>query len=489
MAEESSLVAAAKNTTYAEGAKFPTDEDQSRLNNYDYYSKLFMGEHFDAFNIKIDDPDWTKSYGKLRYVMVNFAGLISKICADMLYSEPVTPVVPDGDQDFIEKLWFENQLNIQLYESALSNSYFGDALFKLRIDKRTPNEKPTIIIEDITPRIYFPDVNGFNVRKAPEITDLAWKFKKEGDNTTEYLRKEIHNLKDNTLTNKVYVLENGILKSEENISMLGIPGLKSVQKTNIDRSLLVHVPNWKTGERYFGITDYYDLDSLFFGINNRMTKSDNILDKHSDPILMVPQGVLDSKGNVKKKALGVIEIEDGADGKPEYIVWDASLENAFKHIEKMVEFIYLTGEISPDILGLGKGVSDSGRALKFKLMRTIAKVARKKLYYDRAIKEVLHVAQILAKEWGVEVQGTKLKGKPVVPELKWQDGLPIDENEQIETESKAIDAGITTKKAASQRVYGLDEASAEKLQNEVSKETKIDLPKMNNEPNFGKPKK
>jgi hypothetical protein len=235
----------------------------------------------------------------------------------------------------------------------------GDALFKVRIGKRhptNPKEKPTVIIEDISPTIYFPDVDQFNVRQDPEKKELAWTFTR-GDNS--YLRKEIHY--SGRIENKVYRMEDGKIKEEVGLEILGIPDLKPVVETKIDDSLLIHVPNWKTGRRYWGISDYFDLDSLFYAINNRMTKTDNILDKHSDPILAVPEGILDENGQVKKAKLGMVEIPAGVgeEGKPEYIVWNASLDNAFKEIEKLVEMFFMISETSPDILGMGQGQAES----------------------------------------------------------------------------------------------------------------------------------
>lgn len=463
---------------------FPTTADQYRLNDYDYYRNLFLGHHFEAFRIKIDDERYNRAYNKLRYVMVNFAGLISKVMADMLFTEPIVVKVPDGDQDFIDGLWYENKMDMQCYESALSNSYYGDALFKLRVGKRSANdEDSSIIIEDTTPKIYFPKLDGFNVRAEPSEVDLAWTFRV---GNLVYLRKEIHT--PGKIVNKVYRMEGNKVMEEVDPSVVGI-GLKPEEETGIDELMVVHTPNWKTGDRHFGLSDYHDLDSLFYAINNRMTKVDNILDKHGDPILSVPPGILDDKGQVKKKALGVIEVEPGTEGKPEYIVWDASLDSAFKEIEKTLEFMYLVGEIAPDLLGMGQGVSESGRALKFKLMRTLAKTQRKRLYYDYAIKEVLYRAQVLAKEHGLKINGKTLQGDPVVPEIDWKDGLPIDTHEQQDDEIKAIDAGITSKKAAIMRLYNVDEKAADKMLADIDKEKPaITLPTMNlggkpNDPN------
>ena len=456
--------------------EFPYPDSINRINYYKYYEKLFIGDHFGAFAYYIQDEKYNAQYQKLRYVMANFAGLVSKVVADFLFSEPISAKVPDGDQDFVDALWRENNLDTQLYEAALSNSYFGDDLFKLRIGKRNPYDpKATVIIEEVTPQIYFPRVNGFNVREVPPRQELAWTFHV---NDKKYLRKEIH--EGGTIYNEVYAMEGTKIVAQADVSVLGIPGLMPMVNTGINEPLLVHIPNWKTGNRYFGISDYHDLDALFFAINNRLTKVDNILDKHSDPILMVPPGVLDDKGRVNKKALGVIEVQEGETGKPEYIVWDASLENAFKEIEHLVDKLLMTAEISPDAFGMGKGQSDSGRALKYKLLRTIAKAARKKLYFDSKIKEVLFTAQKLAKVWNLEVGGKKLQGEPMPVELKWNDGIPVDEREQAEVESIKIDAGVQSKKGAIMNIDQVDEKSAEEKLAEIEKETPaVEVPTMN----------
>jgi len=115
-----------------------------------------------------------------------------------------------------------------------------------------------------------------------------------------------------------------------------------------------------------------------YAVNNRMTKNENILDKHSDPILALPEGVLDEQGNIRKDKLQLFTIPDNEMGskpaKPEYITWDASLDNSFKQIDKLIEFLYMTSETSPAVFGMDKqGAAESGRALKLRLMRTIAK--------------------------------------------------------------------------------------------------------------------
>lgn len=459
--------------------KYPHADSKGRLEKYQHYTRLFEGEHFDAFSIKVDDPKFSKYYQQLRYIAVNFAGLTSKIIADFLFSEAPTFKAEDGDQEFIEGLVKDNNLHIQNYESALGNSYLGDAVYKIRLGKRNTNdEKSSIIIEDIPPSIYFPHLDPFNVRANPKTEELSWMFEHA---TKKYVRQEIHT--PGMIEYHMYELQEEKLirelTPEQVKDELGISGWVTSEETGIDRNLIVHIPNWKTGKDYFGKSDYYDLESIFYAINNRITMTDNILDKHSDPILAVPEGVLDEDGNVAKEKLNMIEIPDGLkgqEGKPEYIVWNASLENAFKEIETLVEFMFMVSETSPDILGMGKGISDSGRALKLKLLRTIAKASRKKLYYDRGLKEVLYISQLMAKKWGVEVAGKKLQGEPVYPEIIWKDGLPVDEREAIENETMRIDSGLTSRKDSLVRLDGLDDEMAERKAKEIDDENKIDLP-------------
>lgn len=468
--------------------KFPYPSEEQRLKDYDYYEKLFMGDHFNAFTIKAGSEQWSREYAKLRYITCNFAGLVSKVAADLLFIESPKISVQDGDQKFLDALMSDNKLRVQNYESAIGNSYFGDAVFKVRVGLKSPKDSDSsVIIDQISPKIYFPTIDPNNVKGDPIDQELAWVVT-IGDN--KYLRKEIHT--PGLIENQVFLLEgdniNGYeIKQREDLAILGIAGLADSQETGIDRSLLIHIPNWRPGMCHYGMSDYNDLDSVFFAINNRMTKMDNVLDKHSDPILALPEGVLDENGKVKRSALGLFVRPDGQDktADPAYVTWDANLESAFKQIDKLVEMMFMMSETSPDVLGMGQGQAASGRALKLKLLRTLAKVGRKQLYYREGIIEALYVAQLMAKAHDVSVDGVKLTKDPVKPEVSWKTGLPVDQTEMLTDETMALDAGITSKSDAIQRVYDVEEDVAEELLKEIALENP--LPVISGAPSsFGK---
>lgn len=473
--------------------KFPYKDEINRLQDYDYYERLFLGKHFEAFRVRIDSEIWTREYGKMRYIVANFAGLVSKIVADLLFIEPPKINVPDGDQDYIDDLVLENKLRVQNYESAIQNSYFGDQLYKLRVGKRHENDTDSaVIIEQVTPRIYFPRIDPNNVKGTPLSQELAWIVKLADK---KYLRKEIHT--PGFIRNEVWIVEGDDnsgyeIKGAADLTVLGIPGLQEEEATGIERSCLIHIPNWRPGNRHYGLSDYQDLESIFFAINNRITKVDNILDKHSDPILAIPEGILDKDGKVKRSKLGLVERPEGADQStdPKYITWDANLDSAFKQIDKLVEFLYMMSETSPDVLGMGSGQEQSGRALKLKLLRTIAKTQRKQLYYTDGLQEVIFVAQLLAKEHGIKSSdGKVLQGDPTRPDIVWSDGIPKDMTEAITNEVAAVDAGLTSKSDAIQRLYDVEESSAEEILKEIKDENKLNMPAVAvtaNANNFGK---
>lgn len=441
---------------FTKAETFPYPTEQKRLQNYTHYDLLLHSKHYEAFAIKAD-KGFTERYAALRYVVANFNALVAKVSADMLFGEKIT--VDAGDsQDFVEALIQENNLHTQLWESAASNAALGDAVFKIR----TKNGE--IIAEDTDPSIYFPHYDNCNPRKKPERQELAWTNQIED---TDYLIREVH---------EVGRIITTVHKLEEQSSMAGkkIGDELSVQTYNqlagtnyearvdvpVDDMLLFHIPNSRLrGNRnFFGHSDFMELETLQFALNNRITKNDNILDKHSDPIIAVPEGVLDENGNVRKEALSMIEISDDS-SKPEYITWNANLDAAFKQIEKLVEFMYMVSETSPDVLGMGQGQAESGRALKMRLIRTIAKAMRKRRYYEHGLKNMFRIAQELGTK-GYTAGGEKTsKVEPI--DIAWGDGVVNDTREMTEEAILKVEAGLMTPKTAAMELEGWDEEKAE----------------------------
>lgn len=449
------------------GKKLPLDS--KRINQYGTYQKLLKGEHFEAYSVQ--SKEFSESYEKLRYITANFAGLVAKINGDFLFGEELQ-IKGDKNTEWMKNLWFESKMKVKTYESALQNSAKGDSVFRIYVRQ---NE---VRIQKINPNLYFPKIKGIGIEPEAQEHNLIWKETYTiGKDEVTYLVVEKHTA--GFVETEVYKMKDKV-EVGESVSMDKFNAstgnkYKSKIETGIDKPLVVHIPNYVLDDDYFGTSDFVDIFNLNFALNNRLTKNDNILDKHSDPILALPEGVLDEDGNVRKEAMGMIEMAEGSTQKPEYIVWNANLDAAFKQIDQLVKFLFLFSETSPDTFGLNEGgQAESGRALKLRLLRTIAKISRKRLYYDQGLKEVLIVAQKLAKKKGYTVRGEKIKGEYEDPDLMWSDGIVNDYIELVETETLKLESGLTSQKRAIQVVENVDEEQAEDIMKEI-KESEADF--------------
>lgn len=467
-----------QNQTQDDVLSFPKRVDQARINDYIHYDKLYLGHHFDAFLIK-GEKEFSQKYNKLRYVVANFGGLMSRVMADMLFGEKITFDFQDKkNQQFIDAMIDDNELITQLYESALANSRRGDSVFKMRTGQlqNNPSAPEQVIIEEITPAIYFPSLDVDNNRYKPKEDVLAWIFIQNG---TCYLHREIHT--PGYIAHEIYTYNKDQQRIIAQVDVKDF-GFVELEETGIDRSLIFHIPNVRDGTGFWGTSDYQDLEQLFFALNNRITKIDNILDKHSDPILAVPPGVLDEKGNVKKEALGLFEVDNESPGfnKPEYIVWNANLESAEKEVDKLVDMLFMFSEISPASMGMDKnGSVESGRALKLKLIATIRKRNRKIRYYDQAIKDIFETAIKLAKARSIRI-GTLSPGEPERPDIKWGDGVINDVTELVDIETKRIDAGISSRADSISKLDEISPDDAREKVDEIDKENAAVVPSLDN---------
>lgn len=467
---------------------FPKQADRPRLTAYDHYDQLYSGDHYKAFAIKAE-KGFTDKYAQLRYISANFAGLMSRVMADMLFGEKVTFDCQDkGNQAWIDGLIEDNHLIAQLYESELANSRRGDAVFKIRLGQRNNNvaAKSTVIIEEIPASIYFPTLDVTSARFTPTADILMWTFNQNGNT---YLHKETH--RPGYIFHEIFSYDPNKQQiiATQNVADFGF---QDKEETKVEHSLIFHIPNVRDGN-FFGTSDYKDLEQLFFALNNRITKVDNILDKHSDPILAVPPGVIDEKGAVRKEALNMFEVDNENPGfnKPEYIVWNANLESAFKEIDKIVDLLYMFSGIAQASTGYssdqaGSGQAESGRALKFKLLATIRKRNQKKIYYDIALKEMLETSMEFGKAWGVEIDKNTVN-EPEKPAIDWGDGIINDVQEQIDDEIKRIEGGISSRADAISRIDGISPDEAADKVKEIDKESAIVVPSLEKPAAPGKP--
>ena len=118
-------------------ATYPPAAHEPRIKDYGRFEGLFLAQHQTIFKVKTGGP-----FQMSRYIVANFAGILSTLSADMLFGEPPDYLVTDeantGAADAVERLVGQNGLRVLSYEAALASSFRGDAVLKVRWGIRNP---------------------------------------------------------------------------------------------------------------------------------------------------------------------------------------------------------------------------------------------------------------------------------------------------------------------------------------------------------------
>jgi Phage portal protein, SPP1 Gp6-like len=453
------------------GEYFPPVEQEDRIIRYRTNKDLFKGHHWEVFQQK--QLLLNEDQKKILYLCSDLPALICKKSADFLFGEsPVFSAGKDSnskEQKRLDAMVRENTLHKKNYESALSNAYKGDAFYKIRWGQRygglvsaaldpfrvfIETQKADYVFVELIPgttEIYayhlaFPSV-------VPSTGDEEWLLTVESHYpgkivTTKYGMTVLTTSKvDNEVTSwKIY---KKFSDYEESNTQVGDP-------------LIVHVPNFSIDDEWEGIDDLSGNYKLFGEINNRLTQIANILDKHSDPVFIVPKEALQDDGSGK----AVYSVEDkvfGMDGgeklvKPEYVTWNGQLEYAFKELERAIEEVLINAEIPPVALGKSdSGTSGSSSlAIKFRMNSLLSKIRRKRMYYDEGLKKAFELAQKLEKANNPTVDYEDFQVL-----INWQDGLPSDEKAKADVVSVRTGGKPTmSQKTALMNEYNLTEEQA-----------------------------
>ena len=455
---------------------WPPDDEQSkqRLENYKRSRLLFKGQHEEVYHriqrwLEESESKWVV------YIVCNFAGLISKVSADMLFGERVKYVSgqePGGpEQAQIDELVTRSKLHSLNYEMALSGSWRGEVIYKMRFGpgQAWAEDKNHAVIEPASPARFWPILSGDNVRNLQG--GIFGQVRRDQDGK-HYLKIERH--EPGRIGHELYRLEGDgrtILGREKLNLFPDYKDLPEQEETGYPGLLFTFTPNWRLEDEFWGISDYYDLETIFDELNNRISRISSVLDKHESPRLVLPPGIMKwdertQRWFIEKEDLEVLEIsgqDDTVRGDlPKYLTWDAELNAAFKQVDKLIEMAFLISETSPDAFGMGeRGGTESGRALKYRLLRLLAKINRKKLYFDEALKEALLTAAHLEATHGDGIDPSRLEGL----RLEWGDGIPADEFEQAQVENLRTDGKPTT--SIRSAVRRLDDLEGEALEQEL----------------------
>lgn len=455
---------------FNKGTAFPFVEHVPRIKRYKENMQLFKGEFkdlFDKYNLNPNDS---------LYVSLNLAGIICKKSTDMLFGESVQASAGKEDnspeQQAIDRITENNHMNILNYEAGLMASIKGDSFYKVRWGQEWDGDLPQeidpskAIVESIPAENCFPETSAYNKKKIKVIHVCVPVYFEEAESwilacESHYAgRIRYHQYRIKPINTDRY-------STPVSWQIESQFGEVTEELTGINMPLIVHVPNFAT-DSWEGQDDLSEHRSIFDEINNRLSQIAAILDKHADPAMAVPAGVLevDNHGNpvfsVNREK--VFEIMGKDDILPQYVTWNGQLQHAYSELDRLIKNLLMSAEIPEVALGQSdSGTSGAtGISVRMRMSPLLAKVNRKRQYFDKALKQVYTIAQMLE-----TVADSSATYVPVVPVLKFSDGLPRDEME--DAQMVAVRTGSKPTMSQKAAIMFLDGKTEEQAEAEISR--------------------
>lgn len=468
---------------FAVGQVFPPHAHYERVLRCKQNKKLFKGYHNEVFHENIVKSERAK---ETLYISVNLASLICKKSADFLFGEEIKITAGLGDdtaeQKALDRIIEQNHLNVLLYESALSNAFSGDSFIKVRYGQEFGGELPheldphRVIIENLNPEMVFPETVVWDKNKIKTFhVAVPYYVQKEKQ---WYLSIESHS--SGQILYQKYKMTPLYYNINQEVERWEIDGVVEegfqVVKTGVPVPLVVHIPNLATADDWEGIDELTEIHPLLDEVNNRLSQIASILDKHSDPALVVPSGSVgeDEYGNAEFRVAvdKVFEITSKDDVLPSYVTWDGKLDQAFQELDRLIDLILTTSEIPSVALGRGdSGTSgSSGLAIKWRMNSLLAKINRKRQYYQKGLKQILYTAQKLEEVLGIADY------ELTIPVLEFKDGLPVDDMEQANImQVRTGGAKTLSQKSAIMKLNNMTESQAEAEIQRINEEAEAEM--------------
>jgi hypothetical protein len=431
---------------------FPTEAEKNRSREIEDFFALYKGNFGKVLHYFRNEKE-RKSHLE---VVQNVAGMISRVFADMMFTEePEIFVAKSAAQPALDDFIFRNDLYNKLHESAITQSYAGAAYFEtyLRDGK--------VYLTELNPANVFPQYNQMFAQDEPQSIIVSWEPKIGND----YYRM----VKTHTVGRTTYELSklSGLGGKVEGVAPLAVldTTLPPVEETQLDYIPLYCINNVKTGREAQGSSDYADLLGLFEELTRVQSQVATQLKKHANAKLAVPLGVLNERGEMKNEDAEVFEVpSEKEDGFviPQYITnGNPLIEAAFTQQEKIIEAIARVSEVSTVLIDWNvAGGAERVGALRLRLLRTSSKVKRKLRPYSRVLKDII----VDALNW----EGYQVAHQDVT--IRFGDGLPQDALEAVQVESIRMSAGLQTMRAA---IANLDpELGSEQVEVKVAQITK-----------------
>lgn len=426
------------------GMPYPPLPEKERIQRYEDHERLFLTQHervweglFREMARRLRKPD------KEVRTILNYHQLLSKKTADFVCGEP--PVIEtDGDTDSLVRMLAKQGFKTRLYEGIIDVTRYGNGVLKIVGRNLT----------QVDPQYWFPVVDPSDLKNVvTHVVAYPISPNSSGDMTELYA--EIHYpglIETRTYGFDAKRKEIGSLRTHNRV------------KTGLDDFAIQVLTNVTHSGSLYGLDDYSLINSLVAKIMWRLHCADTVLDKHSEPSMSGPSSALTWDERLKTYYLDLgnyFRREHRDDPDPQYITWDGNLEANWKELEMLIQQLYILTEMGQAFLeGGGGGEAQSGTALKLRLVSPRIKAARLTNLNTDTVKTLIW---LLAKVNGMNLNYDALG-------IKWRDGLPNDEVEEIQTLVTATGGPIMSKfTALKQRGLSDDEIEDELEQMRVER--------------------
>jgi hypothetical protein len=441
------------------GEVFPEKNERDRIKLQTEWEQMFHGLYH--YRKIVDNSGQVTEIDPL----VPIPATISEITADLLFGEfPEIDFQNTATDELFKQLVDNNKaIGTDLLEAATYNSFLGSIFWHNFLVEGKPYYK----FVKSNKAVWDQDLWG--------ITNVKFFTEIERDKSNRYIVYHIqeHDFIYDTEKVSPYVDEGRKYRVQEydikvdlqyDNKIKEVTGLTE-EITEWDFIPIIKVDNLRQMGVKVGKSDYQGKEQLFAEIDNRVDQINYVLQEHAEPWIVVPPGILNQSGNFNRRNGKMIErgVADGNGSDIGITSWEAQLESAFKQIETMIWLVFFSSRISAPIAGLDKGGQvESGRALKWKSVNTTSMIARKRKYWNEAFRIFFAIRQKIDPDF----KNANIEDLVI----RWQDGLPLDDEAVVENVVKQVQSGIMSEVTAIQRTQEVDEDGATKELSQIRKE-------------------
>ncbi|RKD20970.1 hypothetical protein BEP19_14900 [Ammoniphilus oxalaticus] len=466
---------------------FPPPPYDAEVAEMFYYRKLYDGDHEEIFP-RARTIGQVKRYSLKRmginrwrrieqlessnqeYIVVNFSSLIAELPSDLINRSlgNISADIEEGPElEFVESVVDASKPTEKIWAAVTQHQVDGRVAYRIR-----RNDRGKVWFEWIAGCQYFP-------HDDDDGADIAWieEWGDEESKKEKYLRIERQRLTETGLSVQqlVFEMEGKTVNNEMDIKAyaqryeLFIP--ENVELEGVTELLCGYVPNDETLPNPRGRSALRNVDGIQEEINWTITRDAVIFDKHGKPKLAIPRKLWDTvaqKNNmhygqhfVRNADLEVVSYDENNGAVPQYITWDAKLEESYKHVSRLIEYMMAVSKTSPEAAGIKDGRGNTGIALLYLWITSVIKAEAIQAKFDTAMKDAIRKCVILENA----MSGADME--VMAPVIEWGDMMPKADSERDTEESNKYSQGVQSLETTVRRIH--PDWSEEAIQAEIRK--------------------